>query len=1332
MGWTSYYQAVGGAGRLSRILKETKQKLLLTDAVINELPDPEKISLSRSWASLSGNKDSLSNGISRNINDTWKLPIEPYPLMKLWLKFNSGLRLKDWSHNSHIAKIKTTTKLQPIKKLVQDDGITEGAVYNIFDGNSQWVEVEDQPGIRLSDMLLNDHEVNMAVYLTPFSGATLDADNYADLFYKIDSDEVAYGYRARIKNDGSLRFTIIDNYDVQEVTTAPGVVDVWTSGDFNLEDFDTEDYNTSGDAYQSDPDIVPTNWKILSFSYNLLTRQLSIWSATIPDPVNSPNTVTVTQHAVTTTPQNTTSLSMNLPITEGSGTILHDASGLGNNGTFVADPNAPTWDPTTKYLVFSGDNKRVSIPNSASLNTLSSFTIAFKLRLSSYSTTAVSDIIMGKDVSATGDGVNGPGAFIIYMFPSGIKTLAFTGFTNAAQVRTISLPNAIPSLNTWYDVVITYDGTNYNMKVGGVSPSPLAASGDIYTNAAPVLLGHAGHSFQGNLSNVHLYKGRVWTAASDFNYLASITPANKGGFPVWAPLPPAIPEDPVPILRPLNKVYEVTTPVTPGQVNLNDPAATTPFTSFYNVAGGVASTDPEIEKYNVADGVSSGSDVAFTSIYSLTGQSSTADIVWSSGDRGYGQVIRTTGSNIYNKFLGRITLAGMKRSSTIGGNIQLGIIKANGTFIGFGTAFAASTLDTSAWTSKTADNLTNANPTGGYACAVGDAVGFLWTSGSGTIYVQRGGSTYFESNTLSCQATFQDDNTLHITNDSYAEAGVFYTGGYTTAVPAYHKMTSTQRVAAIWQTNSVLEGIVPTKWIWRVRRVGSAASATVRCGIGNTAGTVVSFLGPAVSFNSIGTTVQDLVFQNLLNTQPWVDGYRIVLYYEVITGINTTTNYLEVNFNVGSPSGGVIGGTTIKGQLYNGSAYADYSPVQDWAGKGYTGGNSFNPWVPLNVTRTRYGTKINSNVAPVAFGLNRKVTKATMQLRKFGSPVGPIKFIIYGSDNVPKASGFSTIQADTLTTTGVGYDFTWVFNAWINQLNDYMVVEFTTATSTDWVEVMINTDAAAGTSGNAQKMVAVEYVSGVWTPKTDMDVAGIFYEGGIPDLTSRNRVSVWVTSEASIIKGEKITEAMFKFKKTGTVPGNVEIWSRRGSDDSPRDLLGSFPTSDLNTSTWTDKRVINRTALHYLGNSDKISIQYSGGDQTNYVSVMVRLEDTFDGDDTMYGEYDSINWNEPIDNKELVGELWTGGDLYTPDPGTPYVAPPMAYNPNLFILAGGGTNGSTGVPLTMAGMRIRDFRIEAGDVMDSTKLTNWIKNKYSTWDILPGQVALCGYTTLKA
>jgi len=1337
MAWSSYYQSQGGAGRLSRLLKETKQKLLLTDAILTELPDPEQLSLSRSYASLSGNRDSLSSGISRNVNDIWQLPKEPYPDMRLWLKFESGLKPKDWTWNEHNARIKTSTKVQPLKRLVNDDGITEGQVYNIFDGATQWVEVEDHEHIRLSDMLMEDNTVNLSVFLSPFGGATFDDEGYTDLFYKVDSDEVAYAYRARLHADGHIKFTIIDNYAVQEVVTDPEVVEVYDLGDFDMDDFESEDFIQSGPLYQVDPDVAPP-WKILSFSYNILTREMKVWYAYFPDPINDPGNVTVTQHVVSPTPQNITNLSLHLPLSEGNGTVLHDASGMGFDGNFAADPNAPVWD--NGLLKFTADTQRFTVANHIPLNALSSFSIALKIKPTAYSVGADSNYIMTKGSAGNGGGATAIGGIKIYQLGSGSHDLrvAFKPDSNPAT-QTLTVTDAIPTLNQWYDVIFKYDGTTYTLQVGNLTPVTLARTGDVFTNSEAYYFGDTISAFQGYLSDFHFYKGRAWITA-DVNYFTALSPGYKGGFPQWMPLPPPIPEDPVPITRPLSKIYEVATPVTPGTIQLNNPASTTPFTSFYNVAGGTASTDPEVQKYTVPDGTSTGSTVSEASVYSLSGQSSTADIVADSGDIGYGQVIRTTGSNIYHRYLGKITITGLKRSGDAEGQIQLGIIKANGTFIAFGTDFDVSTLSTGSWTSKTATNYTNANPTGGYRCEVGDGVGFKWFNRDGTIYVQRGGSNSYESLSLSCQATLEDDDEWHITNSSYAMAGVFYEGGYSTAVAAYHAMnnTSTAIKCSIgqWQTNSTIEGVIPTRKIWRVRRVGTLSTATLRCIIVTNASslTMVAQLGSSIACSSIGTTVQDLEFINRDNTVAWADGYRIVLEYDNVTGVNSS-NYIEVNFN----PAGAVGGTTIRAQVYKSAFPAGWSDKSgtsaDWAGHMWVGGASFSPWVALNNTRTRYGTKINSNTpSPVAKGMSRKVTKGEFTLRKVNDPTGPIKFIIYGADNNPKASGFSQIQADSLTTSGVVYPFTWVFNAYINALGDYMVVEFNNGTATDYIEIMMNTDAAAGASGDGQKMIAVEYVSGAWAVKTSLDVAGILYEGGIPDLTSRNRVSVTVTSEASVLKSQKITETRFKFKKTtgSTLTGNVEIWSRRGSDDTQRDLLGSFTANDLLDSAWTEKIVVNRDALQYLGVTDKISIEYSGGNQTNGVLVMLNLTDTFDEDDTMYSEYDSIQWSSPIDNKEIVGEMWIGGDVYTPDPGTPYVPPPLAYNPNLFILGGGGVNPTTGIPQTMTGMRIRDFRLITGTVYGSGELTNLLKNKHTVLSILPGQTALAGYSTLKA
>lgn len=1336
MSWTSYYSAVGGAGRLSRLLKETKQRLLLNDAVLTDLPDPEQISLSRSYASLSGNRDSLSRGISRNVNDVWKLPLEPYNKMRLWLKFECGLSPKDWSYSGQGTPIKTwiksSGKAQPIKRTVQDDGITEGQVYNIFDGLTQWVEVEDREEIRLSDMLMSNNDVNISVFLSPFSGVTYDEEGYADLFYKVDTDEVQYAYRARLKADGSIRFTIVDNYAVSEVTTDPGVVDLWDTGDFDIEDFDNEDFDTSGQAYQTDPDIAPRNWKILSFSYNIITRQMRVWSA-MQNPDDS-NDITITQHTVTTHPQDITNLSMQLPMNEGNLTVLHDASGQGNPGTFATPAaNAPTWD--NGLLKFSGNSQQVTIPNSAELNTFTSFTVAFKLKLTSYAQDAGIDVIFSKGFA----GSTPNGGFTFYMDGSASKTLNVLFRNNSGTGRTLSLPNGIPSLDTWYDVIASYDGTTYTFQVvGPSSPSPatLTAAGDTFTSSAVFEIGDNSFSFQGYISDLQIYKGRAWDA-DDLAYFADVVPGYKGGFPMYQPIPPPPPEDPVPIIRPLNKIYNVTVPTTTGQIQLNNPSATSPFTSFYSVGGGTASTDPELLKYNAADGTITTETVGFTAGYSLTGQNSWADVVWDDGDRGYGQTVRTTGSWINGKRLGKITIGGLYRSSDANGQIQLGIIKANGSFIAFGDEIEVSILSSSSSSpsTKSGENAANAHPDTGYPCAVGDGVGFKWTGGSdGTIWVQRGGSNVYESTSLSCQATLDTSSDWNITNSSYGMAGVFYTGGYTTGNPAYFLMGSTNSIVANLQVNSTLEGIIATHVKWRARRVGSAASATLVCRIRSNTGAILYTFPQTISFNTIGTTTQDLEFLDV--NQPniaWADNYKITLEFAVETGINDSSVYLEVNFNPGTGSG-VVGGTTIKAQYStNGTSYSNVSPVADWAGQIYTGGKSFTPWIALNGAKTRAGTLIKSNTPspPNAKAFGRKITKVTVRLRKFGAPIGLVKLKIYNG-LTPKALGFNNLDATSLTTSEVAYDFTWVFNAYVCALNDYIFVEYLDGTVDNYVEVMINTDAAAGAAGDGQKMIAADYNGTVWTERTEWDLAAVMYEGGIPDLTSRNRVSTMVVTDASKLKGEKITEVTFYYKKTvgSTLTGNVEVWSRRGSDDTQGDLLGTFDANSISTTTWTPKQLINRNALKYLGVSDKISIEYSGGNSTNGILVMLKLSDTFDANETMYSEYDSVQWSAPIDNKEVVGEMWTGGDTYTPDPGTPFEVSPDAYNHNLFILAGGGINSTTGVPLTMAGMRIRDFRLLSGQVYGSGELTNLIKNKHTILDTLVGQTALAGYTTL--
>ena len=452
-----------------------------------------------------------------------------------------------------------------------------------------------------------------------------------------------------------------------------------------------------------------------------------------------------------------------------------------------------------------------------------------------------------------------------------------------------------------------------------------------------------------------------------------------------------------------------------------------------------------------------------------------------------------------------------------------------------------------------------------------------------------------------------------------------------------------------------------------------------------------------------------------------------------MSGVNSS-NCIEVNYNPTGVQGSAIRPQYFEDVVFFSDVWRNFSspPNMDWSGQIYTGGNPFTPWIALDNNRERFGTQINDTGTPDPIGQGKKVTKVTATLKSVGSPEGPVTFKIY-SGNTAQASSFSTVQASSVGPSETSFDFTWVFNAYVTSNNNRLVIEYTSGTADDYIMVKMTTDAQAGTSGDGQKMIAVEYVNNAWNTLTNLDFSGIMYTGGTPDLTSRSRIAIEARNLQSALKSEKITEARFQLKAKGSPPGQVDIVSRRGSDDTIIDTLGSVLTSELNTSTWTLTTEVNRNAIHFLGVTDKISIEYENGDSGNAVYVQTNTDFDFDEDNTRPVTFDSVQWTL-LEDHEVVGELWIGGYLYTPDPGSAFIIPPAAYNHNLFISAGPGMDfpsPSDMHPHCFAGMRIREFRMVAGEEYGIDELTNWIDNKHTILPVPKGRTALAGYCTLK-
>jgi Concanavalin A-like lectin/glucanases superfamily len=177
---------------------------------------------------------------------------------------------------------------------------------------------------------------------------------------------------------------------------------------------------------------------------------------------------------------------------EGSGTVVNDASGNGNNGTI----NGATWTTSGKYgnaLNFNGSNALVTINNAASLQ----LTTGMTLEAWVYPT------------------VTGPWWGDVIYKGNDNYYLEGTSYSSGFPAMGGTLPNAPPlygtavlALNTWAHLAATYDGATMRLYVNGVQVASRAQTGAIETSTNPLQIGGDsiyGQYFTGRIDEVRIY-----------------------------------------------------------------------------------------------------------------------------------------------------------------------------------------------------------------------------------------------------------------------------------------------------------------------------------------------------------------------------------------------------------------------------------------------------------------------------------------------------------------------------------------------------------------------------------------------------------------------------------------------------------------------------------------------------------------------------------------------------------------------------------------------------------------------------------------------------------
>jgi hypothetical protein len=156
--------------------------------------------------------------------------------------------------------------------------------------------------------------------------------------------------------------------------------------------------------------------------------------------------------------------------------------------------------PPQSVAVFNGGSSYVSVPNSASLNTVSSITISAWIYTVQTST-------IGQAIASTKTTESGTSGFVTEYYSTAGNVQMYWGNGAGSGGGTISSSKVVA--NSWVQVVYVLSGNTYNAYINGANIGSYT-SANSFTSASgnPLqigLLGAGTYPFNGDIANVQIY-----------------------------------------------------------------------------------------------------------------------------------------------------------------------------------------------------------------------------------------------------------------------------------------------------------------------------------------------------------------------------------------------------------------------------------------------------------------------------------------------------------------------------------------------------------------------------------------------------------------------------------------------------------------------------------------------------------------------------------------------------------------------------------------------------------------------------------------------------------